>query len=225
MKIFIGWDSREPVAYKVCSFSIKRHNKNKNVSIYPLKQKTLRELGIYNRPIDNLASTEFSLTRFLIPFLSDYVGFSVFMDCDFLIQSDIQELFDTIDKSKAVSVVKHDFIPKNTTKMDGKIQHIYPRKNWSSLMIFNNAHPSNKKLTLELVNNESSQYLHRLSWLDDKEIGDIDHTWNYLVGWYNDLEKPKAIHYTDGGPWFNDYYNCDFSKEWLYEYYLAHKNG
>jgi len=222
-KIFIGWDSRENIAYEVCKFSIERHNKNRNVAIYALKQNDLRELGIYTRPIDNLASTEFSLTRFLVPFLSDYMGFSIFMDCDFLIQSDIQELFETIDKSKAVSVVKHNFIPKNTTKMDGKTQHIYPRKNWSSLMVFNNNHPSNKKLNIELINNESPQYLHRLSWLEDKEIGDINHTWNYLVGWYNDLEKPKAIHYTDGGPWFNDYYNCDFSKEWLHEYYLAHK--
>lgn len=223
-KIFIGWDSRENVAYEVCKFSIERHNTKNDIGIYPLKQNTLRELGIYNRPIDNLASTEFSLTRFLIPFLSDYTGFSIFMDCDFLIQSDVQELFDNADKSKAVSVVKHNFVPQNTTKMDGKTQHIYPRKNWSSLMVFNNAHPSNKKLNLELINNESPQYLHRLCWLNDDEIGGIDYSWNYLVGWYNDIEKPKGIHYTDGGPWFSDYYNCDFSKEWLYEYYLAHKN-
>lgn len=221
-RVFIGWDSREVVAYDVCKFSIE--SRTKGATIEPLKQNDLRENKVYTRPVDQLASTEFSLTRFLVPYLSDYKGISFFMDCDFLFLEDIEELIKIIDLSKAVSVVKHNYEPDDKIKMDGKIQHYYPRKNWSSLMVFNCEHPSNKKLNLQLVNNETPQYLHRLSWLKDYEIGEIDHTWNYLVGWYKDIEKPKAIHYTEGGPWFNKYIDCDFSKEWLYEYYLMNES-
>jgi len=223
-KIYLGWDSREEIAYNVCKHSIERYNK-KNIPIFPLKQLELRNKKIYNRSVDTLASTEFSLTRFLTPYLSEYIGFSIFMDCDFLLKDDIQKLFDSIDKTKAVSVVKHDYTPSEKTKMDGKQQHIYPRKNWSSLIVFNNQHPSNKKLNLEMVNNETPQFLHRFSWLSDDEIGEVSHEWNYLVGWYNDVENPKAIHYTEGGPWFEEYKDCDFSKDWLYEYYLMKENG
>lgn len=225
-KIYVGWDSREPVAYDVCKFSIERHNKNKNIEIHPLKQHSLRELGFYKRPIDKLASTEFSLTRFLVPYLSNYEGFSVFVDCDFLWTDDAQKLFDSVDKTKAVTVVKHDYAPSEKTKMDGKTQHIYPRKNWSSMIVFNNEHQSNKKLNLDMVNNETPQYLHRFSWLNDDEIGEVSHEWNYLVGWYTDgkKNKPKAIHYTEGGPWFENYVDCDFGREWLYEFYLMKNN-
>ncbi len=218
--IYIGWDSREIAAYEVCRYSILRHNQQKNTIIYPLKQHDLRESGLYSRKPDALASTEFSLTRFLVPFLSNYIGFSVFMDCDFLITDNINKLFENIDITKAVSVVKHDYTPQNTKKMDGQTQYIYPKKNWSSLMVFNNAHPSNKTLNLNLVNKETPQYLHRLSWLNDNEIGEINHEWNYLVGWYNDIDNPKGIHYTEGGPWFDNCRNCDFSKDWFLEYYL-----
>jgi lipopolysaccharide biosynthesis glycosyltransferase len=223
-KIFIGWDSREPVAYDVCKFSIER-NTNSDIQILPLKQQELRNSEIYFRDIDKLASTEFSITRFLTPYLSEYKGFSIFMDCDFLVKDDILKLFNSVDKSKAVSVVKHDYTPIRNKKMDGKEQHIYPRKNWSSMIVFNNEHPSNKKLNLEMVNNETTQFLHRFSWLLDEEVGEISYEWNYLSGWYNDIEKPKAIHYTEGGPWFEDYKDCDFSKDWLYEYYLMKENG
>jgi hypothetical protein len=86
-------------------------------------------------------------------------------------------------------------------------------------MLFNNEHPSNKKLDLQTVNNETAQYLHRFSWLSDDQIGEISHSWNYLAGWYDDIERPMAIHYTEGGPWFKEHVDCDFAKEWLYEYY------
>jgi lipopolysaccharide biosynthesis glycosyltransferase len=221
-KIFIGWDSREEVSYQVCEFSIRV--RTSQIEITPLKQSDLRKKNIYQRPVDILASTEFSITRFLTPYLSEYRGFSIFIDCDFLVKDDIQKLFNSIDKTKAVSVVKHDYIPSEKIKMDGKKQHIYPRKNWSSLIVFNNEHPSNKKLNLEMVNNETPQFLHRFSWLSDDEIGEISHEWNYLVGWYNDIKEPKAIHYTEGGPCFEEYKDCEFSKDWLYEYYLMKEN-
>jgi lipopolysaccharide biosynthesis glycosyltransferase len=207
-KIFVGWDSREQVSYDVCEYSIQRHS-NVNYPILPLKQSELRQNGLYYREIDLLASTEFSLTRFLTPYLSEYKGYSIFMDCDFLITDDIDNLFNSIDKTKAISVVKHDYTPSEKIKMDGKQQHIYPKKNWSSLIVFNNEHPSNKKLDLEMVNNQTPQFLHRFSWLSDEEIGEISYEWNYLVGWYNDIEKPKGIHYTEGGPWFPEYKDCE----------------
>lgn len=218
-KIFIGWDSREDVAYQVCKFSINRH-KTIDLEIIALKQIELRELGVYYREVDKLASTEFSLTRFLVPYLSNYQGFSIFCDCDFLFKDDIQKLFNLIDTTKAVSVVKHDYNPINTTKMDGKTQHLYPRKNWSSLIVFNNQHPSNQKLTKEIVNTETPAYLHRFSWLQDHEIGEIPYEWNYLIGWYQDLDNPKALHYTEGGPWLSEYKDCQFSQDWINEYNL-----
>jgi hypothetical protein len=170
-KIFIGWDSREEVSYQVCEFSIRV--RTSQIEITPLKQSDLRKKNIYQRPVDILASTEFSITRFLTPYLSEYRGFSIFIDCDFLVKDDIQKLFNSIDKTKAVSVVKHDYTPSEKNKMDGKQQHIYPRKNWSSLIVFNNEHPSNKKLDLKIVNSETPQFLHRFSWLTDDEIGEL----------------------------------------------------
>ena len=218
-KVYIGFDKKEEVAYDVCKFSIER-NLTKKIEINSLIQNELREKNIYYRPIDNLSTTDFSLTRFLVPYLSEYKGFSIFVDLDFLFTKDINILFDSVDKTKAVSVVKHDYKPTNKTKGSNLPQHIYPRKNWSSLIVFNNEHPSNKKLNLDIVNNETPQFLHRFSWLDDSEIGEVSHEWNYLVGWYSDVKKPKGIHYTEGGPWFDNYKDCDFSKEWLYEYFL-----
>jgi len=219
MKIFIGYDTREDIAYQVCKHSILKRQPNADVK--PLKQQELREAGWYSRPIDKLASTEFTFTRFLVPELTDFKGWAVFMDCDMILTTDIKELFDQADEQYAVLCVKHDYKVENTIKMDGQKQTVYPRKNWSSVMLFNCEHPSNKMLTQELVNNPeiNGAYLHRFSWLKDNEIGDLDHTWNYLVGVYNDLEKPKLIHYTEGGPWFeqSEYRYCKFHREWKNE--------
>jgi len=216
-KIFVGWDSREDIAFQVCKTSIEKLS-SIPVSIIPLKQKNLREGGNYWRGIDPLATTEFTFTRFLVPHLTDFSGWALFIDCDFLFVEDIKYLIDQIDNKYAVMCVHHDYTPKEGIKMDGKQQTVYPRKNWSSMVLFNCGHPSNKKLTKELVNNETTTgaYLHRFSWLKDNEIGKISHEWNWLVGWYNEPNdgKPKAIHYTEGGPWFKNYYDCEYSSEW-----------
>ena len=114
--------------------------------------------------------------------------------------------------------VQHDYNPTGETKMDGRLQSIYPRKNWSSLVLWNCGHPSNKIVTKELVNDPSTtgKYLHRFSWLKDHEIGEINHEWNWLVGWYEEPKNgyPKAIHYTEGGPWFPEYRFCDYHEVW-----------
>ena len=159
-KVFVGYDPREDIAYQVCKHSIAR--RNKEVLVRPLVQKELREAGWYTRPIDPLSSTEFTFTRFLIPELCDYKGWALFMDCDMILLTDIQELFDQADEKYAVMCVHHDYTPREGFKMDGQKQSIYPRKNWSSVMLFNCGHPSNKQINSSVVNNTeiTGKYLH-----------------------------------------------------------------
>ena len=219
MKVFVGYDPREDIAYQVCKHSIV--SKQPEAVVCPLVQKELRDAGWYTRQADKLASTEFTFTRFLIPELTNFNGWALFMDCDMILTTDIKELFDQADDKYAVMCVQHDYTPKEGFKMDGQKQTIYPRKNWSSVMLFNCAHPSNAALTMDLVNNPeiNGAYLHRFSWLKDEEIGELDHTWNYLVGVYDDIETPKLIHYTEGGPWFENYRDCEFADLWKQELY------
>ena len=217
MKVFVGYDPREDIAYQVCKHSIL--TKQPEADVRPLVQKELRDAGWYKRPVDKLASTEFTFTRFLVPELANFKGWAVFMDCDMILTTDIKELFDQADDKYAVMCVQHDYTPKEGIKMDGQKQTIYPRKNWSSVVLFNCAHPSNARLTQDMVNDTelNGAYFHRFSWLKDEEIGELDHTWNYLVGVYDDIEIPKLIHYTEGGPWFENYRNCEFSLRWKEE--------
>lgn len=214
MKIFIGWDSREDIAYKVCKSSILTRQANAN--IIPLKQHKLKSQDMYWRDVDMLASSEFTFTRFLVPELMNYNGWALFIDCDVILTVDIKELFDLADNRYAVMCVKHNYTVKEGIKMDGRKQQMYPRKNWSSVMLFNCSHPSNKLLNKNLVNdpNITGAYLHRFSWLKDEEIGSLPHTWNYLVGVYSDIKLPKLIHYTEGGPWFDHYKDCEYSNYW-----------
>lgn len=224
-KIFIGWDSREPEAAEVCRHSILK-NSTLPVEIIFLKQQDLRQQKIYTREPDLKASTEFSLTRFLVPHLCNFKGYAVFVDCDFVFTGDVRELFQSLDTNKAVHVVQHDYTPLQRTKMDNQEQHLYPRKNWSSLILFNCAHQSNLQLSADEVNNRSPSWLHRFSWLEDDEIGNLSKEWNWLVNWYHEPQDghPKAIHYTEGGPWFNNYKHCEYG--WYYsEYYHSWQNS
>ena len=220
LRIYVGYDPREHDAYEVCKYSI-LHNTEANVEIIPIKQKKLRKQDIYWREDDPLSSTEFTFTRFLIPYLAEYNGWALFIDCDFVFTDDVQNLFNHANDKYAVMCAQHDYKPKEGLKMDGKQQHVYPRKNWSSMMLINCAHPSNRKLDLNLVNNpnKTGAYFHRFSWLTDKEIGRLSHQWNWLVGHYKSPEHgtPQALHYTEGGPWFDDYRECEFNHIW-YEY-------
>ena len=221
MKIFIGYDSREDIAYQVAKYSIEKNCKYpEQLEIVPLKLRDLIKEGHYTRDVDPLASTEFTFSRFLLPHLTDYDGWALFIDCDFLYMTDIRKLFQLRDDRYAVMCAQHDYTPKEGTKMDGQKQHNYPRKNWSSMVMWNCAHPSNKKITKELVNDPQTtgQYLHRFSWLDDDEIGVLSHEWNWLVGWYNQDAgdgRPKALHYTEGGPWFKATERCEYAVDWL----------
>jgi hypothetical protein len=216
MKIFIGWDSREDIAYQVCRESLIKHS-SIPLDIVPLKQSELRERNLYWRDRDPLSSTEFSFTRFLVPYLAGYKGWAVFMDCDFLWRGDIAALEDYMNPSCAAYVVKHDYWPKETTKMDGAVQTTYHRKNWSSMVLWNTQHRQMQMLTPELVNRESGLYLHRFGFLTDDVIGELPIAYNYLEGWYTreDCPNPQAVHFTRGGPWFRDYMDVEYGDEWI----------
>ncbi|MCR9257293.1 MAG: glycosyltransferase [Alphaproteobacteria bacterium] len=218
LRVFIGWDSREEEAYDVCVSSLRRHA-SVPLDIVPLKQQDLREQGLYTRPEDKLSSTEFSFTRFLTPYMANFEGWALFVDCDFLYTADVAELFALADETKALMCVQHDYTPKETTKMDGQVQTVYPRKNWSSMVLYNAGHPKNRILTPDVVNSESGMFLHRFMWLEDDLIGDLPYTWNWLEGFYPRPEEgyPKAIHYTRGGPWFKDWQSVDYADLWQAE--------
>lgn len=214
MKIFIGYDSREDIAYQVCRHSIL--SKNPTAEIIPLKKQELIDEGLYTRAVDALSSTEFTFTRFLVPYLMNYEGWALFCDCDFLFTIDPQEIFNCTDEKYAVMVVKHNYTPKEGIKMDGCKQLQYPRKNWSSLVLWNCGHPANKQVNLDKVNKKTGEYLHRFQWLKDDEIGELSHVYNWLVNWYKEPEDgtPKVIHYTEGGPWFDNYKHCEYGYHW-----------
>src|SRR2546423_5870421 len=181
LQLFIGYDSREAVAYHTLAHSILRRS-SIPVSIAPLVQAQLR--GLYARARGPTESTEFSLTRFLVPALSGFRGWSVFMDCDMLCRADIAELAGAIErqKDKAVLVCKHDYVPATERKFLDQVQTRYPRKNWSSLVAFNNQRC--RALSPEYVNSASGLELHRFAWTPDESIGELPLEWNWLVGGY-----------------------------------------
>jgi len=216
-KIFIGYDPVESIAWHTMAHSILERS-SVPVAIIPLNINNLK--NIYTRERDPKQSNEFSFTRFLVPYLCGYQGTAVFFDCDMMLRTDINEILDVLQeqKNKALYVVKHDYEPKNETKYLNNIQYKYPRKNWSSVILWNCAHPANKVVTPEYVNTASAMELHRFLWLKDEEIGELDIRWNWLVGEY--IEPPTDVknpHWTIGGPYFEEYKAVDFSDEWFAE--------
>jgi hypothetical protein len=217
-RVFVGWDSRQDEVYQVCRFSLERRS-SIPVDIRPIKLSELRASGLYWRADDPLASTEFTYSRFLTPALAGYSGWALFCDCDFLWLADIAELVGLRDPVKAVQCVQHDHRPPEAHKMDGKMQTIYPRKNWSSLMLLNCGHPAARGLTSEVVNRASGSYLHRMSWAADDAIGFLPAGWNWLEGWDEvpAARLPKAIHFTRGGPWYDEWRGVAFADLWRAE--------
>lgn len=219
LKIFVGYDSREDIAWQVCRFSLLRHSDG-GIEVIPIRQSVIRELGLYTRPHDTGSSTEFSLTRFLTPYLAAQSdGWAVFCDCDFLFTTDIREVLEGLDPSMAVYCVHHDYVPAHTVKMDNQRQSAYPRKNWSSFMLFNLGHPDVRALTPELVNNATPAFLHRFEWVrDDAQIGALDLDWNFLEGEYpKPARTPRVIHFTNGGPWFAEWQDVEYGDLWIAE--------
>jgi hypothetical protein len=218
-RVYIGWDRREPEAYDVARFSLLRRA-SVPVDVIPIKLDDLRARDLYRRDSDPLASTEFTYSRFLTPALAGYRGWALFCDCDFLWLGDIAGLVPYTQSGKAVFCVQHDYTPKESVKMDGAVQTVYPRKNWSSLMLFNCEHPSVRTLTPDVVNRESGAFLHRMQWVADEDIGDLPVEWNWLEGWNEKpaAGTPKAVHFTRGGPWFPNWTHVDYGDLWQAEF-------
>jgi hypothetical protein len=210
MRVFIGYDPNETVAYHVLAHSIMRHA-SVPVSITPLK---LSQLPMA-RKRDPKQSTEFSFSRFLVPYLCGYEGQAIFMDCDMLCRTDIATMRGT--PGAAVSVVKHEYAPRPEDKFLGQKQTIYAKKNWSSVMLFDNAQCS--ALTPEFVNGASGLALHQFKWIDESQIGELDKRWNCLISEENQcsVRDAKILHYSRGGPWFMKFHSCDGANDWYSE--------
>lgn len=220
VKIFVGLDEPNKISYDVCVKSILSKNVKYDLDIIPINYNTVKD---YKRKKDPFESTQFAFARFFVPHLSEFTGISIFMDGDFLFLDNIDNLIDLYDDRYAVMCCQHDYKPLNLEKMDGKPQTQWPRKNWSSLMIFNCNHPKNKTLTPMTINNQSGAFLHRFKWLDDCEVGLLPLQWNWLVDWYKEPGDgaPKALHYTEGGPWLDKFKDCEYADEWLEQYKLV----
>ncbi|MFD2239408.1 glycosyltransferase [Aureimonas populi] len=210
-RVFIGYDSKEVVAYHVLAQSIIEHS-TMPVTLSPLVLPHLEKT--FTRERNALQSTEFSFSRFLVPYLSNYEGWSLFMDCDMLMRADIAELWALRDETKAVMCVKHDYQPKVETKFLGQVQTKYEKKNWSSVLLFNNTRC--RALTPDFVNTATGLQLHQFKWLDDdSQIGALPAAWNWLVNEYERDESAKNVHFTDGGPYFDEYRDDDYAEEWF----------
>jgi lipopolysaccharide biosynthesis glycosyltransferase len=210
VKIYIGFDQREAVAYHTFVQSL-IENASIPLDITPLAVRNLK--GYEEKHEDK--SNDFVYSRFLTPFLNDFKGWAIFADGDMICQVDIKELLDLRDDSKALQVVKHDYKTKAYQKYLGNINQDYPRKNWSSVILWNCAHPKHKILTPDFIANQPGKYLHRFSWLEDSEIGELPKEWNWLATEYPNNEQANIIHYTLGTPCFKDYRNTEMSDIWL----------
>ncbi|WP_420562667.1 hypothetical protein [Thalassobaculum sp.] len=214
-RVFVGFDPNETVAFHVLNHSIQARA-SKPVAVIPIMLSQLQD--VFKRERNPLQSTEFSFSRFLVPYMSNYEGWSVFMDCDMLVLDDVTKLFDLADDRYAVQVIKHDHRPQEDVKFLGAAQTKYEKKNWSSVILFNNA--KCKALTPDYVNTATGLELHQFKWLEsDDQIGSLPGGWNHLVG-YDPLlpvEQIQNLHYTEGGPYFDDYVDTDYADVWFKE--------
>jgi lipopolysaccharide biosynthesis glycosyltransferase len=208
--VYIGFDERETAAFHVLSHSIHMHA-SQPVCITPIMLSQLK--GVFTRERNPLQSTDFSFSRFLAPYLANYQGWGIFMDCDMVVQDDIAKLWALRDEQYSVMCVKHDHKPKEDVKFLDAVQTKYQKKNWSSVMLFNNARC--RALTPDFVNIATGLELHQFKWLNsDDEIGEIPQTWNHLVGYNPPNPNASLIHFTEGGPYFEEYADCEHAALW-----------
>jgi hypothetical protein len=227
--IYLGYDHRESVATEVAAHSIRRRSRS-DLNLTYLDHLDLRKKKIYVRPwlidrdgeyidlIDNRPfTTEYSTSRFLVPFLNKFSGWALYADGDIIFLSDVNKLFDIADDKYAVMCVKHKIQSnQNTVNLDGRLKNQYFRKNWSSLVLWNCGHPSNRKLTAEKVNLSEGISMHGFVWLDSHEIGDIPESHNYISGVSTKVSSIDSIHFTEGGPWNRK--DVPYSDIWIKEY-------
>lgn len=216
INVFIGYDAREAIAFHVCSNSIIR-NSTDVVSITPLSLNNLRSYS----EIHSDGSNEFIYTRFLVPSLMNYSGWAIFVDGDMLVRADLNDLWAMRDESKAIMCVQHDYRTTAPTKYLGATNEDYPRKNWSSVVMWNCAHPANRVVTPEFVMNATGAQLHRFTWLTDELIGELPKLWNWLPDEFGPNENAKLLHWTLGTPCFHEYAMAPMASEWHHEKLLV----
>ena len=213
IRVFIGYDPREAVAFSVLSHSIQARA-SVPVAITPLMLSQLK--GSLTRERHPLQSTDFSFSRFLTPYLSGYSGWSIFMDCDMLMLDDAASLYALRDERFALMVVKHDHVPRESVKFLGEPQSKYGKKNWSSVMLLNNARC--RALSPDFVNTASGLELHQFRWLaDDDLVGALPDRWNHLVGYNAPRIDVSLVHFTLGGPYHEKFVDCEYADEWRAE--------
>jgi len=214
--IFIGYDTKEAIAYHTCVNSIIRHS-SEPVAITPLALNLLN--GYSENHLDG--SNTFTYTRFLVPRLANNQGWAIYIDGDMILKDDISKLWSLRDDRKAVMVVKHDYKTKSPTKYTGSKNLDYPRKNWSSVILWNCSHPKNLTLTQTYIKNTSGKYIHRFCWLDDNYIGSLPIEWNWLPDEYGINTDAKLLHYTLGTPCFDKSSVGPMADEWHRERILT----
>ena len=219
INLYVGYDEREAIAYHVFCHSVIK-NTSIPVKITPLVLSQLKEFNETHQDRSN----DFVYSRFLTPYLNEFDGWAIFADGDMICQADLKELIGMADPNKALMVVKHDYQTKASIKYLGNINENYPRKNWSSVILWNCSHPKHKILTPEFVSNQTGKFLHRFSWLDDNDIGELPVEWNWLACEYEKNTDAKLIHYTLGTPCFKDFRDTDMAEIW-YDYYESAKKG
>lgn len=231
--VWIGFDPREAAAFAVARQSAIRHSTNKALPIRSVTLDDLKSRGLYTRPMemrksaadrpimwdtisDAPMSTQHANARFLVKELAK-TGWALFCDGDVLIRGNVMRLFDSLSPALPLYCVKHQYSPTKNIKMDGQVQTVYPRKNWSSVFAINCDHDANRALTVDLVNTVPGRDLHRFCWLDESEIGELGPEWNYLVGESTKIDDPKIVHFTLGVPDMPGYETCEYADEWRAE--------
>ena len=213
IKLVIGFDQRESVAYHTFCQSIIEHA-SAPLTFIPLAINSLKEYK--EAHVDG--SNDFIYSRFLTPYLNNFEGWAIFADGDMICQADIKELWNLRDESKALLVVKHNYETKVSKKYLGNVNENYPRKNWSSVILWNCSHPKHRILTPEFIAKQPGSYLHRFSWLDDSDIGELPKEWNWLAIEYPENKNAKLIHYTLGTPCFKEYKDSEMASIWYSTY-------
>ena len=225
LRVFIGWDSKERLAWQVCAASLQACTRSP-VAMEGVCATDLEAAGLYTRPhhevggvhwddISNApCSTDFAIARFWVPHLAGRAGWALFCDGDFLWRRDVRELLEFADPTKAVMVVPHQHSPTEQLKMDGQLQTTYPRKNWSSLVLWNLGHAGTHRLNAHMLNSLPGRDLHRFCWLEDHEIGFLPEAWNWLDGHSAKEIDPAAVHFTRGTPDMPGWEWTKYAPEW-----------
>lgn len=209
IRIIVGFDQREAIAYHTfCQSVIEKASQP--VSFTPL---ALNSLAGYSETHGD-GSNAFVYSRFLTPFLMDYSGWAIYADGDMICRDDIAGLWALRDETRAVMVAHHDYRSRAQEKYLGNRNQDYPRKNWSSLILWNCRHELNRRLDPAYVMAHPGAHLHRFAWLPDAAIGDIPLEWNWLTSEYPDNDAAKLLHYTLGTPCFKDYAAAEMADLW-----------